>query len=87
MAMKVLEDCINCTACEPECPNGAISRDETADVFVIEPARCTECVGAYESPRCVEVCPVDCIVADPLHDETRRELQARYEHLHGLAEV
>lgn len=24
MALKILEDCINCDACLPECPNGAI---------------------------------------------------------------
>lgn len=24
MALKITEDCINCGACEPECPNGAI---------------------------------------------------------------
>ena len=83
MALKILEDCTNCAACEPECPNGAISRDETADVFVVEPARCTECVGAYDTPRCVEVCPMDCIVPDPLHQEPRLELLAKYEHLHG----
>jgi ferredoxin len=84
MAMKIVEDCINCTACEPECPNGAISRDEAADTYVVEPGRCTECVGAYDSPCCVEVCPVDCIVPDALHQETREELQAKYARLHGL---
>jgi ferredoxin len=84
MAMKILEDCTSCAACEPECPNGAISRDEAADLFVVESGRCTECIGAYDSPRCVEFCPVDCIVPDPLHDETRGEFLARYERLHGL---
>ncbi|MFD5194125.1 4Fe-4S binding protein, partial [Streptomyces sp. NPDC058357] len=24
MAIKITEDCINCGACEPECPNEAI---------------------------------------------------------------
>ncbi|HEY8231638.1 MAG TPA: YfhL family 4Fe-4S dicluster ferredoxin [Vicinamibacteria bacterium] len=64
MAMKILAECINCAACEPECPNQAISRDEAIDLFVVDAARCTECVGAYDSPRCVAVCPVDCIVAE-----------------------
>ena len=64
MAMKILAECINCAACEPECPNQAISRDEAIDLFVVDAGRCMECVGAYDSPRCVAVCPVDCIVAE-----------------------
>jgi NAD-dependent dihydropyrimidine dehydrogenase PreA subunit len=87
MAMTIVETCINCAACEPECPNEAISRDEAADLFVIASERCTECVGAYDSPRCVEVCPVDCIVADSLHQESRAELEARYVRLHGTGGV
>lgn len=83
MAMKILEECINCAACEPECPNTAISAGEAAGIFVVAAERCTECVGAHESPSCVEVCPVDCIVADPAHAETREELQAKYERLHA----
>ena len=82
--MKIVEECTNCAACEPECPNGAITRDEAADIFVVEPGRCTDCVGAYDSPCCIEVCPMDCIVADVLHDETREELQAKYARIHGL---
>jgi ferredoxin len=83
MAMKIVEDCTNCAACEPECPNGAIRRDEAADLYVVEAGRCTECVGAYDRPCCVEVCPLDCIVADPLHDETPGELAAKYALIHG----
>jgi NAD-dependent dihydropyrimidine dehydrogenase PreA subunit len=75
MAMRITEECINCAACEPECPNEAIRRDEAASLFTIDPERCTECVGAHEAPACVAVCPVDCIVADPAHAETRDELQ------------
>src|SRR6266496_353616 len=63
MSIKILEQCTNCAACEPECPNEAIARGE--DVFAIDPSRCSECVGAFDSPRCVEVCPVDCIATDP----------------------
>ena len=81
MAMKiVVEECIVCGACEPECPNEAISHKET---YVVDALKCTECVGAYEDPRCVEVCPIDaCIVPDPDHRESRDELQRRYASLH-----
>ena len=60
MALLINEDCVNCGVCEPECPNEAISEGD--DIFVIEWESCTECVGWYEEPQCVEVCPVDCIV-------------------------
>ncbi len=61
MAMTIKEDCISCGACEPECPNEAITQGDT--VYVIDVAKCTECVGHFDSPKCVEVCPVDgCIV-------------------------
>jgi ferredoxin len=83
MAMKVLAECINCAACEPECPNEAIARDEATDIYLVDAERCTECVGAHDAPRCVEVCPVDCIAPDPAHAETREELQAKYERLHA----
>ncbi|MBI5814940.1 MAG: YfhL family 4Fe-4S dicluster ferredoxin [Nitrospinae bacterium] len=81
MALIINEECVNCGVCEPECPNEAISEGE--DIYVIDVAKCTECVGAYEEPQCVDVCPVDCIVADPDHTETREELQAKYEQLHA----
>jgi ferredoxin len=76
----VVEECIVCGACEPECPNEAISHTET---YVVDVARCTECVGAYEAPRCVEVCPVEgCIVHDPDHVESKEDLQGKYAVLH-----
>lgn len=81
MAMVILDDCINCGACEPECPNTAISQGDT--IFLIEASRCTECVGAHDTPKCVEVCPVDgCIVVDPNNVESREQLQAKYESIH-----
>jgi ferredoxin len=81
MAMIISEDCISCGACEPECPNEAISQGDT--VYVIDAAKCTECVGAHDSPKCVEVCPVDgCITQDPAHAETREQLQEKYSRLH-----
>ena len=83
MAMKIVEECINCAACETECPNQAISPGDP--IFVIDPSRCTECVGAYETARCKDVCPVDeCIIADPALVETRELLQQKYARLHAL---
>jgi ferredoxin len=82
--MKILEDCTSCAACEPECPNGAISHDEEADLFVIDPMRCTECVGEHDEPQCVEVCPLDCIVPDPARAETRDQLEAKHARIHAV---
>lgn len=79
MALLINEDCINCAACEPVCPNEAISAGD--DIFVIDPDKCTECIGHFEESQCVEVCPVDCIVLDPAHGESKDELQAKYERL------
>jgi len=76
MALKITDQCINCDVCEPECPNGAISMG--AEIYVIDARRCTECVGHYDAPRCVEVCPVDCIPLDPEHVESHDELFAKY---------
>jgi len=80
MAYKITEECINCGACEPECPNEAISEGDP--VYVIDAARCTECVGAYASSRCAEVCPVDCCVPDPDHEETKEQLLEKWRGLH-----
>jgi ferredoxin len=81
MALKITDQCINCDVCEPECPNGAISMG--AEIYVIDPRRCTECVGHFEQPQCVEVCPVDCIPLDPEHVETREVLFQKYTRLVG----
>ncbi|PWC40367.1 YfhL family 4Fe-4S dicluster ferredoxin [Azospirillum sp. TSO22-1] len=81
MALLITDQCINCDVCEAECPNEAISQGP--EVFQIDPGRCTECVGHYERSQCIEVCPIDCILVDPDHQETREELQAKYERLIG----
>jgi len=83
MALIITEECINCDVCEPECPNSAISQGEL--VYVINPDLCTECVGHFETPQCISVCPVECILQDPAHPETREELQAKYARLNGQA--
>ena len=76
MALFITDECINCDVCEPECPNGAIYQGE--EIYIIEPALCTECVGHFETSQCVEVCPVDCIIVDPERPESREELLAKY---------
>ena len=79
MALKITDQCINCDVCEPECPNGAISMGP--EIYVIDPRKCTECVGHFDKPQCQVVCPVDCIPLDPEHAETRAELLVKYESL------
>ncbi len=76
MALLITDECINCDVCEPECPNQAIAQG--AEIYEIDPRRCTECVGHFDTPQCVEVCPVDCIVTNPDVVETREQLQVKY---------
>ena len=80
MAYKITDECISCGACEPECPNEAISEGET--IYVIDPDKCTECVGSYESSKCVEICPVDCCMPDPDCEESRDALLEKWKKLH-----
>ena len=81
MALMITDECINCDVCEPECPNDAISMGEL--IYVIDPKKCTECVGHFETSQCVEVCPVDCIPLDPEHKESQEELMEKYRQLTG----
>jgi hypothetical protein len=80
MATMITNDCINCGACEPECPNNAISQGPT--VFIIDPKLCTECVGFHDYEACAAVCPVDVCVTDPNNIETEEVLIARARALH-----
>ena len=75
MALWITDECINCDVCEPACPNQAIAQGET--IYVIDPARCTECVGHYDEPQCVVVCPVECIDPDPEYPESNEALLAK----------
>jgi ferredoxin len=78
MALMITEDCINCNACVDECPNDAISEGDS--IYVINSELCTECIGFFDEPQCVNVCPVeDTIVADPDHQESKEELLAKKE--------
>ncbi len=80
MATQITEDCINCGACEPECPNQAIHEGD--DIFVIDPELCTECVGFYEHEACQAVCPVECCLPDPARREDEKVLLSRALRLH-----
>lgn len=79
MAFIITDECILCGACEAECPNEAITEGE--DIFVIDPDKCTECVGFYDSQQCADVCPVDVCVPDPDHEESEEELLAKFKRL------
>ncbi len=80
MATRITEQCIACGLCEPECPNEAIR--EAGAVFVIDPARCTECVGFHAVEQCAAVCPVDVCVPDADHVEREADLFERAKKLH-----
>lgn len=81
MALLITDECINCDVCEPECPNGAITQG--AEIYIIEAGKCTECVGHFDTPQCIEVCPVDCILTNPAHVENKDQLQLKYLQLTG----
>jgi ferredoxin len=80
MALKITDDCTACDACRPVCPNTAISEGDV--IYLIDPARCTECKGAEDEPQCLAVCPADAIIQDPKHVETEEQLLAKYKALH-----
>jgi ferredoxin len=80
MAIHISQDCINCGACESECPNHAISEGDSS--YVIDPELCTECVGFYDHEACQAVCPVECCIPDPARVETEATLVTRAVRLH-----
>lgn len=99
MATMITEECINCGACEPECPNTAIYQGGVEyefngamhpalhkDVFYIVPEKCTECVGFHDEEACATVCPVDVCIPNPAIPETEAVLIERAKELHpGVA--
>ena len=76
MALKITEECINCDVCEPVCPNQAIYMGE--QIYEINPNLCTECVGHFEIPQCVDICPIGCIPKDENYVETNDQLYQKY---------
>ena len=81
MALMIDDNCTACDACPSVCPNEAITAG--SPIYVIDALKCTECVGAHDEPQCIDVCPADCIVPDPQHAESKDQLQAKYQRLHG----
>jgi ferredoxin len=79
MSLKITDQCVNCDVCEPVCPNKAISLG--VEFYEIAPNLCTECVGHYDEPQCVIVCPVECIFIDAQHPESREQLLMKYANL------
>ena len=76
MALKITDECINCDVCEPVCPNQAIYMGE--QIYEINPNLCTECVGHFDIPQCVDICPIDCIPKDENNVETDDQLYQKY---------
>ena len=83
MALMINSDCINCDVCVPECPNEAITKGD--EIYIIDPAKCTECVGHYDDSQCIEVCPADCILPDPNYPESKDQLNEKYLRLTAAA--
>lgn len=82
MALLINDLCINCDVCAPACPNEAITMG--AEIYEIDPRRCTECKGHHDEPQCMEVCPVECILQDPAHPESEEELMEKFRLLTGV---
>lgn len=80
MALLINQDCTECDACVPVCPNQAIA---SGTPYVIDALRCTECAGAEDEPQCKLVCPSNCIVQNPDFQESQDELLEKYKQLHG----
>ena len=85
MALKITEECINCDVCEPVCPNEAIYQG--LEIFEINPDLCTECIGHFDTPQCVDICPVDCIPKDTEHVENEQQLYEKFLRLTGAQEL
>jgi ferredoxin len=82
MALRITDECINCDVCEPACPNQAISMGP--EIYQIDPTRCTECIGHFDEPQCVALCPVSCIPVDENNRESQAVLWSKYEQLTKL---
>jgi len=84
MALLINDLCVNCDVCAPVCPNAAIAMG--AEIYEIDPARCTECIGHFPEPQCIEVCPVECIEKDPAHVESEQQLLVKLQTLQAAGD-
>jgi ferredoxin len=64
MALEIIESCVNCSACEPLCPNEAIYK--ASPHFLIDPDKCTECLGDFDDAQCASICPIEGAILDEL---------------------
>lgn len=64
MSLVIVESCVNCWACEPVCPNQAIYAAKPH--FLIDPDKCTECIGDHDDPQCATICPIEGAILDEL---------------------
>jgi ferredoxin len=64
MAFEIIETCVNCYACEPLCPNQAIY--QASPHFMIDPDKCTECIGDFLDAQCASICPIEGAILDEL---------------------
>ena len=76
MAFMITNDCILCGACVVVCPVDAVS--EGKDIYVIDPAKCSECLPVYNSAQCAGVCPVDACKANPDIQESEEKLREKH---------
>jgi ferredoxin len=76
MSLLITDECINCDVCEPACPNEAIYQGQ--EIYEIDTNLCTECVGHFDTPQCVDICPVDCIPLDQSNVETKDQLMDKH---------
>jgi ferredoxin len=79
MSLTITDECINCDICPSECPNEAITMGE--EIYEINANKCTECVGHYDAPSCMPVCPVECIIPDPANRESLEQLAEKYAYM------
>ena len=79
MSLMITDECINCDVCEPVCPNDAIYQGQ--EIYEIDSNLCTECVGHFDTPQCVDICPIDCIPLNPDVKETKEQLLEKFHQL------
>ena len=85
MAYIITAECNLCDKCVEPCPNEAITAGD--DIYIIDPSKCTECVGFFKTPQCADVCPVDCCVTDPDRQELEPDLLSRAKVIHPDKEI